>query len=69
MHSVDGVKLAFPNVDLILWLFWGLMILNCSGESSFSQLKRTKNELWTSMSQEKLFVLSNVCIENDKLLT
>ena len=36
---------AFPNVEGILRLFLCLMVTNCSGERSFSQLKRIKSEL------------------------
>jgi hypothetical protein len=58
--------LAFPNVETILWLF-SLIVTDCSGESSFSLLKHIKNELWTTMSQEKLSALSIMCIKSDKL--
>ena len=43
------------------------MVTNCSGERSFSQLKRIKNELRTTMSQEKLSAFSIMCIERTKL--
>lgn len=43
------------------------MVTNCSGERSFSQLKRIKNELRTTMLQERLSNLSIMCIEKDVL--
>lgn len=43
------------------------MVTNCSGERSFSQLKRIKNELRTSMLQERLNNLSIMSIECDIL--
>ena len=43
------------------------MVTNCSGERSFSQLKRIKNEPRTTMSQNKLSALSIMCMESDKL--
>ena len=47
--------------------FLTLMVTNCSGEMSFSQLKRIKNELRTSIAQEILGSLSLMCIECDIL--
>jgi hypothetical protein len=44
-----------------------LMVTNCSGERSFSRLKRIKSDLRSTMSQERLSGLSILCIENDKL--
>ena len=63
----DRVMQVFPNVETTLRMFLSLMVTNCSGERSFSQLKRIKNELRTTMTQEKLQTLSILCIENDKL--
>lgn len=63
----DCVQSAFPNVEAILRLFLSMMIANCSGERSFSQLKRIKNEFRTTMTQDKLCSLSLMCIESDKL--
>jgi hypothetical protein len=40
------------------------MATKCSGRRSFSQLKRIKNELQTSLLQKKLIIMG---IENDKL--
>jgi hypothetical protein len=39
----DRVQSAFPNVEEILRLFLSMLVANCSGERSFSQLKRIKN--------------------------
>ena len=38
----DGIKSAFPNVEVVLRMFLSLMVTNCTGERSFSQLKRIK---------------------------
>ena len=43
------------------------MVTNCSGERSFSRLKRIKNELRATMFQERLSVPSILCIERDIL--
>ena len=60
---------AFPNVSVVFRLqaYPFLMISNCSGERSFSVLKRVKNQLRSSMGQKRLNSLALVCIEN-KLL-
>lgn len=60
----DNIKHAFPDVECILRIFLCFMITNCSGERSFSQLKRIKNEFRSTMSQERLVALSLLCIEN-----
>ena len=65
----DNLRQAFPNVECILRIFLCLMLTNCSGERSFSQLKRIKNELRTNMSQKRLEALSLLCIEKEKLRT
>ena len=50
-----------------LRLFMCLMVTNCSGERYFSRLKRIKNDLSSTMSQERMSGVSILCIENDKL--
>ena len=63
----EKIHTAFPNVEAILRLFLSLMVTNCSGERSFSRLKRIKNELRSTMSDERLSALSILRIESDKL--
>ena len=60
------IHTAFSNVEAILRLFLSFMVTNCSGERSFSRLKSIKNELRSTMSQERcaLSILHN---ERDKL--
>jgi len=49
-------------------LFLSLMVTNCSGERSFSRLKRIKNELkGRNIPGERLFTLSIRYIKSDKL--
>ena len=43
------------------------MISNCSGERSFSVLKRVKNQLRSSMGQKRLNSLALLCIEKELL--
>lgn len=63
----DKLEETFPNVEVATRIFLCLMVTNCSGERSFSQLKRIKNELRTTMLQERLSNLSIMCIESDIL--
>ncbi|CAH2285606.1 zinc finger MYM-type 1-like, partial [Pelobates cultripes] len=58
---------AFPYTHVTLRMYLCLMVSNCSGERSFSTLKRVKNELRSSMGQERLNALSLLCIENGLL--
>ena len=43
------------------------MVSNCSGERSFSKLKRIKNELRNRIGQDRLNSLSIMSIESDVL--
>ena len=43
------------------------MVTNCSGERSFSKLKRVKNEQRTSLGQDKLNYLTLLSIEHELL--
>ena len=63
----DRIAVAFPNVETVLKLFLSLPVTNCSGERSFSRLKRIKSETRTTMGQERLCSLSILHIEPDKL--
>lgn len=65
----DQLEETFPNVAIALRIFLSLMITNCTGERSFSKLKRIKNGLRSTMLQERLNSLSLMSIENDILLS
>lgn len=54
---------CFPNVEILLRIYLTMMVTNCSGERSFSVLKRVKSYLRSSMSQERLSGLSLLAIE------
>ena len=45
----NGLESAYPNVNIVLRIHLSLMVTNCSGERSFSKLKRVKNEQRTSL--------------------
>lgn len=63
----NKIEDTFPNVEIALRIFLSMMVTNCSGERSFSKLKRIKNELRSTMLQERLNSLSLMSIEYDVL--
>ena len=58
---------TFPNVNVALRIYLCMMVSNCSGERSFSKLKRIKNGLRSTMVQERLSNLSLMSIEHEIL--
>jgi len=44
---------TFPNVDTALRMFLCMPIANCSGERSFTALKRVKNSLRSTIGQQE----------------
>ena len=63
----NGLESAYPNVNIVLRIYLSLMVTNCSGERSFSKLKRVKNEQWTSLGKDKLNHLTLLSIEHELL--
>ena len=60
-----GISDTFANVETALKIFLTLPISNCSGERSFSLLKRIKSPLRTLMADSKLSCLAILSIEAD----
>jgi hypothetical protein len=56
---------VFPNLETALRIFLSISVSNCSGERSFSLLKRLKSKSRSTMDQNKLSSLSILCIESD----
>lgn len=56
---------SFPNVHIALRIYLSMMTSNCSGERSFSKLKRIKNEVRSCMGQQRLSLLSLMSIERE----
>ena len=67
MLSQHGLCEAFPNLNITLRICLCLMVSNCTGERSFSKLKRIKSELRSTMSESRLNMLSLMSIEHDLL--
>ena len=62
-----SLRNSIPNVVNMLSIFLSLMMTNCSGERSFSVLKRVKNYLRSTMGQERMSNLALLSIENGML--
>ena len=60
-----SLKEALPNLFIVLRMFLSLMITNANGERAFSRLKRIKNENRSTMTQNRLHLLSLLYIERD----
>ena len=60
---------AFPNVNIALRIYVTLPVSNCTGERSFSHLKRIKNYLRSTMLQDRLSSLAILNIENELVKT
>lgn len=56
---------VYPYVHIALCTYLCLMATNCSGERSFSALRRVKNYLRSSQNQDRLNALSLLYIESD----
>ena len=70
MHRlITGANLQslFPNIEIALGIYLCLMVTNCSGERSFSKLKRIKSDLRSTMSQDRLNRLTLMSLEYEVL--
>ena len=48
------LKTTFPNITIAFRIFLTMMVTNCTGERSFSKLKRIKSDLRNSLTQQRL---------------
>jgi hypothetical protein len=55
---------TFPNMYICLRIYLSLLVTNCSGERSFSALKRIKNYLRSTLKDEKLNHLALMHVES-----
>lgn len=62
LHS-QNLRDVYPNVDIARRIFLSIPATNCSGERSFSTLKRVKSYLRASMGQDRLNALALLSIE------
>lgn len=54
----------YPNIEIVLHIFTCTAVTNCSAERSFSCLKRVKNYLRSTMTQQKMNSFAILNIEN-----
>lgn len=59
----NSLEDVYPNLDIALRISLCIPATNCAGERSFSCLRRVKNYLRTSTSEQRLNSLSLLCIE------
>ena len=62
-----NLQSVFPNIEVALRLYLCLMVTNCSDERSFSKLKRIKNELRSTMREERSNNLTLMSLEHEVL--
>ena len=60
----NDMQSAYPNIN-IAFKIYACDFANCTGERSFSHLKRIKNYLRSTMLQERLSALAILNIENE----
>lgn len=58
---------TFTNVEIALRIYLTMMVSNCTGERSFSKLKRVKSVSRSTMGQTRLSALSLMSMESDIL--
>ena len=54
---------VFPNIEIVLRIYFSMMCSNCSGERSFSELNLIKNHLRSTLKDDRLSALSIMNIE------
>lgn len=64
---LSNLQSTFPNIQTILQIYLTIPVSNASGERSFSCLKRVKNYLRSTISQERLTSLAILSIESESL--
>ena len=64
--TIESELIQF-SIEIALRIYLSLMVSYCSGERSFSKLKRIKNELRNRIEQDRLNSLSIMSIESDVL--
>lgn len=62
LHECDVVS-AFPNVELAFRIYLSMFVTNCTGERSFSKLKRIKSSMRSTMNQNRLASLTLLSAE------
>ncbi|XP_060881953.1 uncharacterized protein LOC132953587 [Metopolophium dirhodum] len=64
LHEKNLISI-YPNIEIALRIYTSTAVTNCSAERSFSCLKRIKNYLRSTMSQDRLNALAILSIEHE----
>ena len=64
----NTMQSCFPNVEILLRMYLCLMVTNCTGDRSFSKLRRIKNAQRTTIWQGRVNILL-MSIESELLRT
>jgi DNA repair protein RadC len=62
-----NIQSVYPNIEIVLRIFLSTPASNCSAERSFTSLRRIKNYLRSTLSDEKLNAFAILAIENKML--
>ena len=61
----NSMQSCFPNMPILLRMYLCLMVTNCTGERSFSELRRIKKARRTATGQGRLNMLTSMGIHNE----
>ena len=64
LHEKNLISI-YPNIKIAFKIYTSTAVTNCSAERSFSCLKRIKNYLRSTMSQDRLNALAILSIEHE----
>lgn len=62
---INNIISVYPNIEISLRIYTSIAVTNCSAERSFSCLKKYKNYLRSTMSQDRLYALALLSIEHE----
>lgn len=62
---INNIISVYPNIEIALRIYTSIAVTNCSAERSFSCLKKYKNYLRSTMSQDRLYALALLSIEHE----
>ena len=63
----NTMQSCFPTVEILLCMYLCLMVTNCTGEHSFSKLRRIKNAQRTMIGQGRLNMQTLMSIKSELL--
>ena len=64
-----NIQSWFPNIEIMLRMYLCMMVTNCTGERSFSKLRRIQNAQRTTMGENRLNMPTLMSIECQLLTT